>query len=205
MLRSQSNWQPSLLKSFPDYALLPLRCQDLLDTTGAQFPEAEPLLTGLDQSHATVHLGYSQTITTHTILWIGHKCRIMKGKEKLALQGIWVEDAWVDEFGDALLSDLAGNAFNAGSCVVVVLLSIIGLALASLGVSDDCTARAAAPTGSLKRFKRLASFAPEIDSDSDCGDLQSATVTPAASSSGSSGSVPVASFRRCNTFCPEEG
>ena len=126
----------------------------------------------------------------------------MKGKEKLALQGIWVEDAWVDEFGDALLSDLAGNAFNAGSCVVVVLLSIIGLALASLGVSDDCTARAAAPTGSLKR---LASFAPEIDSDSDCGDLQSATVTPAASSSGSSGSVPVASFRRCNTFCPEEG
>ena len=51
----------------------------------------------------------------------------MMGREKLALQGLFVQDLVIEQFGDRCLSDLAGNAFCSANCLVALLVVLCGL------------------------------------------------------------------------------
>ena len=51
----------------------------------------------------------------------------MMGREKLALQGLFVTDEVTEHFTDRCLADLAGNALCSAKCLVALIIVLCGL------------------------------------------------------------------------------
>ena len=54
-------------------------------------------------------------------MWCSRRKRLIVGREKLRLQGIFPDEARASDFSQLLESDLAGNAFNAAEFAAVSL------------------------------------------------------------------------------------
>ena len=67
-------------------------------------------------------------VTPEGRLWHFGRKRLLVGREKLALQGIFVDDGLASSFGQVLEGNLGGNAFNGADffCVLLSVLSQLG-------------------------------------------------------------------------------
>ena len=127
---SSTNWDPVLEKSFPAYTTLTARTRQLLDLAGVEFPHPVPACVSIDQGECSMFANGAPTITPSGMIWLAHRCRLLTGVDKLALQGIYVPHEVGQEWGDSFLSDLAGNAFSTGNVAVFVILSLVVMAAA---------------------------------------------------------------------------
>lgn len=100
--------------------LLDLKCLDALNTQGVD-PREDPQLWDLLQSVERVPgcrvrrdtQNYARCVLPPAMVWHTVRHRYLLGQEKLALQGIFEEDLKnISSFPQALLGDLAGNAFT---------------------------------------------------------------------------------------------
>ena len=153
----------------PDYITLPARCQELLDSRQVEFPDPRKLLVRVDQTDSNLFEGISPCVTPGGVVWMAHKARVMKAWEKLSLQTIWCTPAEVATFGEAVVGDLAGNAFCASSCLVAVLVSLVGrarLTARATQATADSADQALGPASSSSQpkpaFARKHTFAPEL-------------------------------------------
>ena len=62
--------------------------------------------------------------------------RFILGREKLRLQGLVFDDTFLDAFPEALLGDLAGNAFTATTCCGPICALLLVDANVALGLSQ---------------------------------------------------------------------
>ena len=171
--RSFSNWRPCYAEQMPDFPNLPARCQELLDSRQLEFPDTRRLLVRIDQSDANVSEAIAPCMNPGGIIWIAHKARLMRAWEKLSLQAIYCTPAQVATFGENLVSDLAGNAFCASSCLVAVLVSLIGRARitaratqATAVSADPAPSRAQSSSSSSRpkpTFLKKHTFVPDWD------------------------------------------
>ena len=121
-------WQPWMLDLVPEYGVMPDRKRHMLDACGTRFPfDDRKHVLRLDQSKPGMKEGCAPTITPGGTFWVSHKGRTMMGREKLALQGLFVQDSVIEQLGDRCLSDLAGNAFCSANCIVALLVVLCGL------------------------------------------------------------------------------
>ena len=134
---SRTHWTELLSSLYPSYKNLPERTKQLLDLAGIQFPHPAPTCVSIDQTDVGVHTNVAPTITPSGVVWLGHRCRLMSGIEKLALQGIFVPSEATQRWGNSLLADMAGNAFCACNCMVFCLLALIGLGAAENARKHD--------------------------------------------------------------------
>ena len=72
------------------------------------------------------NVGECNTLTPGGNYWMGSEKRLLLGRERLSLQGfVWPRDAdgpnSMDQWPNALLSDLAGNAMS-GPCILASFL-----------------------------------------------------------------------------------
>mmetsp|Transcript_23405 Transcript_23405/g.65363 ORF Transcript_23405/g.65363 Transcript_23405/m.65363 type:complete len:669 (+) Transcript_23405:1-2007(+) len=109
--------------------LLDLKCLDVLNEQGMD-PREVPMLWDLLQSVERVpgsrvrrdRQNYATCVLPPSLLWHTVRHRFILGQEKLALQGIFEEDLGdLKSFPQALLSDLAGNAFTSSVCLAMML------------------------------------------------------------------------------------
>ena len=97
-------------------------CTSRLDTIGLEssdYPEKQTRLIELSQTcdRASVHEACANCVTPGGRQFITSRCRILRGREKLRIQGMWLADESVlDGFADAVVGDMAGNAFEACCC-----------------------------------------------------------------------------------------
>ena len=127
---SRTNWNGSLETIDPGYQKLTERTKQLLDLAGMQFPHPSVTCVTIDQTDVGVHTNIAPTITPSGSIWLGHRCRLMTGIEKLALQGIYVPESAAELWGDAFLGDLAGNAFCAANAMIFIIMSMVGISAA---------------------------------------------------------------------------
>ena len=121
-----SLWSDDLATVYPEAAVLPERELGLLANIGMGFPHPQALVANISQSNTSTLLGRVPTITPGGKYWLGHRCRTLTGAEALALQGLWIPPGTLSGVSDALLHDLAGNAFNAVSCMTAMLAAMVG-------------------------------------------------------------------------------
>ena len=108
----RSKWVVDLASAHPAFALLPAREQALLDRVQVGFPDSRKLVVALSQSEATVQEGHANTIKPCGHYWLAHRARVLQGFEAMHLQAFWLEDDSTTAGDNALLQNLAGNAFN---------------------------------------------------------------------------------------------
>ena len=78
------------------------------------------------KSIGSVTAGKCSTVTASARFYVSSKCRFAVGQEALALQGLHFGDMQVrlEQMPQALLRNLAGNAFHAWCCAAVVHSSV---------------------------------------------------------------------------------
>lgn len=112
--------------------LLDLKCLDVMNEQGVD-PREVSMLWDLAQSVERVpgtrlrrdRQNYAACILP-TPLWHTARRRFLLGREKLALQGILSEDLKnLDNFPQALLGDLAGNAFTSTVCLANLVCAAV--------------------------------------------------------------------------------
>ena len=134
---STTAWQSWMLDECPEFAVMADRTREMLDVTKVALPvDPRKLVVRLDQSRPGVKEGTTPTITPGCTLWLAHRGRTLLAREKLALQGIYVSQATVAKFGERLTSDLAGNAFCTTSCMMAVIVALVGLGRRDFGDSQ---------------------------------------------------------------------
>ena len=88
-------------------------------------PEADELFFDISQSldRATKTHGFCACICPNSRVWSSKRGRLLTGREKLSLQGIFCGTDYADVTfeSDSLLSDLAGNAFSTSVCMAVTV------------------------------------------------------------------------------------
>lgn len=106
------------------------------------FPETKPRLILINQSIARSQerAGQSPTITTGTRCYLSHRCRLVRGQEAFAMQGIHYAERHTElaDVSESLLMDMAGNAFHAWCCGAALLATLTLLAeAAATGKQED--------------------------------------------------------------------
>ena len=119
-------WFDDLASTYPAFALLPAREQALLDRVQVGFPDSRKLVVATSQSEATVQEGYANTIKPCGHYRLAHRARALLGIEAMHLQAFWLEDDPTTAGDNALLQNLAGNAFNL-TCVSSALLTAMAV------------------------------------------------------------------------------
>lgn len=106
------------------YALAPRQFEILKLMGITEFPEREPRSVDLSQTvgRSRVAEGFVHTLTPTGQKYLTHRCRFLHGVESLRLQSLWFDADAVGPFGDSLLRDLAGNAFEGSCCAASVLV-----------------------------------------------------------------------------------
>ena len=122
---------------------LTARAFEVLALNGVKFPETTRRLIDCSQTASRVHCNendHLQCLTPKSSLWITDLGRLLLGLEAMRGQGIsWGEDDFLlQQFANAFLMDLAGNAFFTGCCAAS-LLSIA--ATAGIGLKRKAGAR----------------------------------------------------------------
>jgi len=109
-------------------------------------------------SNFEVLKGCSPCVTPHGRFWSHDECRILRGEELLALQGVWLPERlkclpWADS---DFLQNLAGNSFNAFCCTSATLTWMV---VSSLLHGGRCVnARVSAEAAEHAEVPPLSSF-----------------------------------------------
>lgn len=117
----------------PEYGALTLREQDLIVYHGIAVP---PVELPDDSPERTLDVSQSLTfrqvrsdgvdcLTGTSKLWLEKRARVMHGVECLRLQGIFVPDTVLNQFENAFMTDLGGNAFSTPCCSCTVMAMLI--------------------------------------------------------------------------------
>ena len=69
------------------------------------------------------------TVTPTCTIWLGHRGRLLRGAEALAVQGIYFPRQVSRQFGNALLLDVWGNSFSTPCISACLISSLVGLAM----------------------------------------------------------------------------
>ena len=131
-------WQTSqppldLLLCYPGLAMITEREMAILQLEQVQFPENRLAAIEVSQTRSG-HQVLRSTVVFPTIIpgshmYLTSRCRKLTGIEALNVQNIrYPQDPnfeILSTFSDNLLRDLAGNAFEASSCLVAVCLACI--------------------------------------------------------------------------------
>ena len=83
-------------------------------------------MVATSQSEATVQEGHANAIKPCGHYWLAHRARVLQGFEAMHLQAFWLEDDSTAAGDNALLQNLAGNAFNL-TCVSSALLTAMAV------------------------------------------------------------------------------
>ena len=131
-------WQSSRLSReecasrAPGLLLFSKRENDILDMHGiTQFPEPTTRTLEVSQGYVRTQIvdNCFACITPHGRPYITSRCRAALGLEKLRVQGLWLEDETaIRRISDNMLSDLAGNAFEACCCMAATFCGMLLLA-----------------------------------------------------------------------------
>jgi len=109
---------PSLRELFPGVLALTHRQMDILDCQGVGLPDARARCVDVSMSlvWAKASEGRAGCFSSGAQYWLGHRARLALGVEHFRLMGIYYpNEAGMFSFPDALIRDLAGNAFDASS------------------------------------------------------------------------------------------
>ena len=143
--RHTTLWKDSYGDRFPEFLSIGDLQQDLLDDVGVQFPHPHPLLveTGHHSPSGHVNAGISPCITPDQQIWVAHRGRRLLGIEGMYLQGIWLPDYVVDQYGSdsTIIKSLAGNAFHsicAQSAAIVIFVLLGKLHLEKMCSGSPC-------------------------------------------------------------------
>ena len=120
-----------LIDFFPDLLRLSDRERDILAVNNVQFPEPKPgraLKVSSSVGRVDVRTDRTGVFTTRSRYFITSRGRLLRGREMLALQGIFPPRSIVDSFEDSDMGRFAGNAFAAPVCLAVLLAAFLALA-----------------------------------------------------------------------------
>ena len=115
---------PLLVECYPDLALLSAREWDMLVLTGTEMPDAVERIAKLSASLNRVDFhegGIIPTLTARSRFFFTRRGRLLRGREALRLQGMFVPAEITNAFSDTFLLSKSGNAFSATVCMAVVL------------------------------------------------------------------------------------
>ena len=153
----QSNWSVQLDETYPEYRLLSERCKSSLDRHNIKCPKDTPTIIRLDQTEAGISRRQAPCITPGGVYGVGHRCRLLRGTESMALQGFPLTDSRLSEYSSAFLQNLAGNAFNVPNAMVAIVCVIAGFSVATACEEPKPDATVSVP----------GAFNPTVDTDSD--------------------------------------
>lgn len=154
-----SLWRPELEEVYPEYLRLSEREKAMLDANGVQFPDRRNVVIGVRQNEALVKFGRTPTVTPTATIWVGERCRLLRGAESLRVQGIHIGREAERSFSNKLLADLGGNSFSTPACTMMI---IIGLCV----LSDLWERRSAALSTPMARRPK-APMARTVSNDED--------------------------------------
>ncbi len=170
-----SPWDRSMRDEYPDYAILPERCKQLIDALGLAIPHPHARFVTLDQSEVTNMQGCSPAVLPKMLLWLAHRGRLATARELLNLQGIYLpeESPALSAFSENQLADLAGNAFCT-PCILGATIVVLAVhARLEMSRQRRCHRR-----GLMWRPRSVCPVLGLPDSDEDnvdwgsCGDLR---------------------------------
>ena len=150
--RGGNRWQRTLTARERQVLRTKLREVNRKDMLQMQTDRVVDLSQTLTRARWSV-AGTSSCVTPGAMFWSLSRSRLLVSSEKMALQGV-CRTRYQREgspFSQRLLADLAGNAFN-GGCVLAVLMAVLG------SVAFSCTQTAP-----------VAQHTPAEDTDSDGG------------------------------------
>ena len=158
----QQELSDHLLLEYPGLSSLTPRQLDMLRLRGVTcFPAIEQLTIPLEMSVKRLHCHKDAvpTIAPGSRIFLAQRCRFLHAFEALRLQGVWLDRSYMESFNRHLLADLAGNSFETGCCLAVLLSTMVGMAN---GASVKCTGAPSRP--------RYAAPAPATEPESDDSD-----------------------------------
>lgn len=113
---------PDLRQLFPGVRALTDRQIDVLQASGVSLPDAQRRVVDVSMSidWASSTVGRAGCFSSGSQLWLGHRGRLSLGVEALRMMNIrFSNEKLLESFPDALLRDLAGNAFDGSSFMAV--------------------------------------------------------------------------------------
>ena len=121
---------PASFAQFPGLKAVPLRQLDMLMSECPALPEENNRILDISQGVERACKSIKTQDATGTVTPAGDFFltkwgRLLRGTEKLKMQGIFVKDIHKYGFSDSLLSSLAGNAFATPSAAIVILSSLV--------------------------------------------------------------------------------
>ena len=162
---SQSKWQASDARAYPEFAMLADRCTNVVNALGISFPDPRKGCVRLDQGKPGIS-AYIPAICPKSVLWLPHFARQVDGWEKLAYQFMFLSEEQLRElrhmFSFSFAADVAGNAFAATDCLYAVLVAVFGIALGA-----ELQARLTRPTKLSRGDSELFEYFDPSDSDLD--------------------------------------
>ena len=123
-----SHWSDDLIHLFPTFLKLSEREKSMLDAKGMRFPDPSGKVMSVAQQNSTLSFGHTGCLVPTNVVWLGERGRLLRGCEMLRLQGVFISRSLEQEFPNALLADLAGNAFSTPCAAAAILTGLIGLA-----------------------------------------------------------------------------
>jgi hypothetical protein len=126
---------PEIVICFPGITQLTDRELDSLTVSGIQIPEGEFCAVEVSQSSGCRRSAdHYHAIIPRTRQYLARECRIISGVECLFVQNIrYPREELLFGFPDALLRNLAGNAFEASCCLASVVAASVAM---SFGCSN---------------------------------------------------------------------
>ena len=125
--------EPDMQQLCPGLADLTQREREVLTLAGVtNYPMTEEVSVEITQSagRQRLHHEHCSTILPKGRQYLGRRCRLMHPYEALRCHGIYLPEATLSGFAPALIESLAGNAFDTGCCLAVLVAT---LALISTG------------------------------------------------------------------------
>jgi hypothetical protein len=126
-----------MMELFPGVRELSDRQADLLGLHGIGLPDVQRRIVDVSMSitfssSKTYKSGASGCLSSGSLPWIGHRGRLALGVECFQLLGIFFDSAkseTLNSFGNSLLRDLSGSAFDSASflSVWVCMMSLVSL------------------------------------------------------------------------------
>ena len=102
----------------------------MLDGLDMCYPDTQAQrCVNVKQMNSSVGQRVVPTVTPTCTIWLGHRGRLLRGAEALAVQGIYVPRQVSRQFGNALLLDLGGNSFSTPCFSACLISALSGLAL----------------------------------------------------------------------------
>ena len=128
----------------------------------ACFPEVEMRVIDVSRSihRCRATRGFTPTVLPGSRLYLTNKCRLMHPAECLRVQNLDFSQDLLGNFDPSLLQSLAGNAFDAGCCLAVIISTCVALA------------RGAARSAVGSPVAGIRSPSPDSDHDDDVGCLE---------------------------------